>query len=207
MKGLLLKDFYTMRRNKRVLVLMLIVYVAMGFFIDNIVMTLGIISVMSTVTTLSLFSYDELAKWENYAFSLPVSRTDMVSARYLWGLIVLGAGVALSLLLWALLTLTGSGGKPAEVLAGIGGSAAASLLIMAVTFPVSFRYSAERARIALVAFFLLPVGAFSLLGRLGLAAPKESTVILILQIAAVAVLAGFWFSWKLSCAIYEAKEV
>lgn len=207
MKGLLLKDFYTMRRNARTLALMLIVYIAIGAFLNNGLMTLGVISVMGVVTTLSLFSYDELAKWDNYAFSLPVSRREIVSARYISGLIVLGIGIAASLVMWGVLALLGSRGQPAEVLAGLGGSVAAALLIISVTFPISFRYGPERARIAMMVFFLLPVALFSLGSRLGISTPKEETVILLLQIAAGVVVLGFLFSWKLSVAIYTKKEL
>ena len=58
-------------------------------------MALAMVEVIVMVLPISSFSYDEAAKWDRYAAVLPVGRTAVVKARYLFLLLVLLAAAAI----------------------------------------------------------------------------------------------------------------
>ncbi|NMP37237.1 MAG: ABC-2 transporter permease [Clostridiales bacterium] len=87
MKGLLLKDFYMIGKYCRSFVLILTVFLVVScfgndntFFIIYPVLIAGMIPV-------TLISYDEREKWHIYSETLPYTRAQFVSVKYLIGLL------------------------------------------------------------------------------------------------------------------------
>lgn len=75
MTGLIVKDFLVMRKSIKTYILFLLFYfvmAALGIFPISFITAMVQIIIM--MLPLSAFSYDELSKWDRYAFSLPLSR-------------------------------------------------------------------------------------------------------------------------------------
>ena len=88
MRGLLLKDFYMMKRYCRSYLLIAIVFSVISlvgkdnmFFVFYPCLLCGMIPV-------SLLSYDERSRWLQYSESLPYTKEQIVSCKYLIGLLV-----------------------------------------------------------------------------------------------------------------------
>ena len=86
MKGLLLKDWYLARKAFWIFYLMAIAFLAMAlspfsnaFFLYYPCLLMGLIP-------MSLQQMDEVSKWEAFCGTLPCSRAQVVSAKYLMGL-------------------------------------------------------------------------------------------------------------------------
>ena len=89
MTGLIVKDFLVMRKSIKTYILFLLFYfvmAALGIFPISFITAMVQIIIM--MLPLSAFSYDELSKWDRYAFSLPLSRRAVAGARYLFALIL-----------------------------------------------------------------------------------------------------------------------
>ena len=90
MTGLMMKDALVMRKTLRLYALFLLFYSGLAVLgVFPMSMALAMVEVIVMVLPISSFSYDEAAKWDRYAAVLPVGRTAVVKARYLFLLLVL----------------------------------------------------------------------------------------------------------------------
>lgn len=109
MKGLILKDLYMTRKYFRNYLFILILFLGLSFADgDNLFMVFypGMICAMIPI---NLLAYDERSHWEIYSLTLPVTRDMVVSAKYLLGLLLLGAVYLLTAVAQALrMVLDGS---------------------------------------------------------------------------------------------------
>lgn len=97
MKGLLLKDFYMTAKYCRSFLLIVVVFLAVSFFgKDNVFFILYPV-LISSMIPVTLMSYDEHDKWNVYSLTLPYTRGQLVSAKYLTGLIFGSAAYVVSL--------------------------------------------------------------------------------------------------------------
>lgn len=98
MTGLMMKDALVMRKTLRLYALFLLFYSGLAVLgVFPMSMALAMVEVIVMVLPISSFSYDEAAKWDRYAAVLPVGRTAVVKARYLFLLLVLLGGAKLGL--------------------------------------------------------------------------------------------------------------
>ena len=87
MKGLLLKDFYMMLKYCRSYLLIAVVFFAMSFMSTENLIFIFYPCVISAMLPVTLLSIDERSRWLPYAATLPVTRAQIVSEKYLFGLI------------------------------------------------------------------------------------------------------------------------
>ena len=102
MKGLFIKDFLTLRRKYgpvRIAMDVLLIAVLMIAFGANgaIWVSFVLVPVEAMTMCMTLTNCDEQWKWQKYAFALPVSRAQIVRARYLTAGALAGIGFAASL--------------------------------------------------------------------------------------------------------------
>ena len=120
MSGLVYKDLMNMRRYLKQLLLIFVVFVFIFSFSGNNYSFVAAYGVMlSAMVVLSSMAYDEQAKWDKYALTMPLSRRSLVGAKYLLGLLTVGAGGLLSLAV-VVGTALFSGGSRTEGLASVG---------------------------------------------------------------------------------------
>ena len=89
MKGLLLKDFYVMKRELRAFLFIIVFFTAFSFVGENnsFFMFYGLI--MLPIVNISLISYDERSHWDSFLETTPVSRSTAVTEKYLLNLLLL----------------------------------------------------------------------------------------------------------------------
>ena len=215
MTGLIMKDFLVMRKMLRSYLLMIVVYTILAyldFFDYSFIITF--VQVALSVLPISAFAYDEQAKWDRYAMSLPLGRSRVVGARYLFVLLLSLFTVAFGLAGTALLYLAHQADF-LEMFVTLMVSTAIGLLIPTILLPLSYKLGAERARPYLYAIVFIPVIAFvllvkaeiidfSALNRLNGLSPTAilggSTLL------PLAGLAGLAVSYLISCRVAAGKE-
>ena len=106
MKGLLLKDFYTMARYGRTMLALIGFYVMLAFLGQPASFVGAMLVFLCAMLVISSFSYDEYGKWNKYCLSLPVSRRQIVGSKYLFALLMLGIGLVLGVGSGYLISLT-----------------------------------------------------------------------------------------------------
>lgn len=208
MKGLLIKDFLLLRSYAKTFFLMLILFLIIGLT-SGTAFVVGIIMIQCVMLAVSTFSYDEMAKWDSYMLSMPVSRKTAVREKYVLALLLGLVGVVLALAagiasgaLHGHIDLNG-------VLAAIGGCLAMACLYVSLMIPMTYRFGAEKMRFLLLAvFFVLFITLFGGYVLLKKAAPNALELLArawpVFPLAVVAVLA---VSYLISVRIFQKKEI
>lgn len=211
MKGLLLKDIYNLKRlGKQYAVICAGMLIWSAFmknysFFSMMIMLNGIMSVISS------FSFDEAAHFEKYALTLPVTRRELVQAKYILLLTFLGGsfliGTAGSILL-NLIIERGITELPEQLIsaASVG---CLFLLAFSIMIPGVFKLGVEKARMLLVCIYVgvfgLVWGGIYLLRELGIQI-SDSDASKFFGAAAVVVLVLVFISYGVSIKIVEKKE-
>ena len=216
MTGLILKDILVMRKTLRTYVLFLLFYAAlamMGLFSLSVVTAM--VEVIMMMLPIGAFSYDEQAKWDKYAFTMPLSRRQIVSARYGFTLIMALGSAAFGLLACVVLSFIDPTQLLAENLAAVLVALGIGLFIADVLLPLCWKLGPERARPYLYVVVFLPVLALFGLSKLGVLDTMDFSwldglstpgVLGVFALIPLAALAGMVLSWLWACRILEQKE-
>ena len=204
MKGLLLKDTYMTVRLCRMFLLLDVVFLGVWMFGNGDLFFLTYPCLLTTMVPMTLISYDEREKWDVFAATLPYSRAQIVSCKYLIGL-------CLSVLILAVAAVgqifRRTPGGTAEFLTMLPVLMSACLLAPAVLYPFVFRFGAEKGRVVYYVVIAVVCGGSvvlqntevaSLLGSLSVGSLPAGVLI------AAAVYAG---SWLLSIRLYAKREL
>ena len=141
MKGLLLKDFFTLSRQLRLFLVMLVIFALVPG------MDLAAFAIVyAAILPLSAIAYDEQAKWDQLAVMLPYTPAQLVASKYLLGYLCCIAATLLSLLAQVAVPLIS--GAPLDPVA-LGGSLlsmVAAGIVQALMLPAVFRFGAAFRR-------------------------------------------------------------
>jgi ABC-2 type transport system permease protein len=206
MKGLLIKDLLVLRRYIKSLAGIWAVYLAFAFLGDSAGVMANFVMILCIMIPIASLSYDEQAGWNRLGASLPVSRREMVGAKYLLAILLSIAGAALTAMLWAILAFLGRASL-AESLLTTGLLLVGGLIAISVLLPVVYRFGVEHSRAILAALFVLPSAIVFILYRLGVRiSPSEQTFMLLAAASPLVAAAALTVSFGLSCRIFAAKE-
>ena len=155
MKGLMKKEFLMLWRASRAFALICVVFIAMSAVSQDNIIFLFMPIMISGLLPSTLLSYDERCKWQEFSGALPVSRAQLVSAKYLLGLGCMTAILVLTLIVHLIVRL-----YPTEMLLTmLGGICGLSLFISAVRLPMMFKFGVEKGRLWYYATLVLVGGA------------------------------------------------
>ena len=216
MTGLIWKDFMVSKRTVKAYLGIMIFYAAltvMGMF--SVTFVTAFVSVILIMLPISAFAYDEQAKWDRYAMSLPIGRSRVVGARYLFTLLIVLVSLAFALLAGVAVAVTGKGDLM-EVLVSALTTLAAGLLIADVLLPLCYKVGPERARPYLYALVFIPALGLFLAYRMGihidtswldrLAQSSPAAVLGLFSLPLLAALALTFVSYLISCRVAAGKE-
>ena len=159
MLGLVKKDLLMIKGNIRQVILFLVVFLVLAFQENNIIVIVPVfVSMMVFITT---FSYDEYNKWDAYAISLPVSRKNIVKAKYVASIILWAIALLVTVVITGIMGLFEQNINYFEMFGMILGCVFSIVLLEAIMFPLIFKFGVEKGRIGLF------VGVFAIAGLLG----------------------------------------
>lgn len=214
MTGLMVKDFLVMRKSIKTYILFLAFYfvmAALGIFPISFVTSMVQLIIM--MLPLSAFSYDELAKWDRYAFSLPLGRRAVAGARYLFALLLSLFAALFGLVSCLVLSAFFHDPNLVENCLTVTVSLALGLLYCDILLPLTYKLGPERARPYFYLVIFLPIillfGAYKLgmLNNLSfLLELPDAVVIPFLLLLPLLPLLGMGVSYLISCRILERKE-
>lgn len=151
MKGLILKDIYNMASQAKAFALVLVIFAVC--FAGSAEGTIIIMcTVYATVMVISNMSQDETSQWETFALTMPVTRRDLVLAKYIISIFYALLGIAAGTLLTFVIRLLGLGQNQATcgelLMMTVVGLVVAAIFI-AVLLPVNFRFGVQKGRLVL----------------------------------------------------------
>lgn len=208
MKGLLLKDFYMAARYCRTYILIGVVFIAVSFAGSENMFFAFYPCLLCGMIPVNLLAYDERSRWLEYSGTLPYTKAQIVSGKYLVGIIVQGAMLlAVGIAQAVRMNLAGTFrlGEFALFMTII---FAMATITSSITLPFMFRWGVERGRIA----YYCMIGFVCAAGYLGSVfftdgtqlAVSQGAMMVILTLAGIAVYAA---SWLASIALYQKREV
>ena len=208
MKGLLLKDWYMMKKYCRAYLLITVVFIAVSLFSNDNMFFVFYPCLLCGMIPVNLLGYDERSRWMQYSGTLPYTKTQIVSGKYLIGLlsqitILVATGVA----------------QAAKMLIAhnfeLGDFAVLMLLMLIVStltssicLPFVFKLGVEKGRTAYYVMIGFVCGA-SVLASSILRGQLVSEIQpnLILALVAVAGIGIYILSWYLSIVFFKKREI
>ena len=210
MKGLLLKDWYQVKTNMRMMYLTVLAVLAIwtlstsgdsSFAVNYSAVFLGFMPAY-------LLSYDHASGWTEYSFALPLSKELQVAEKYLVGLLCTAVSAALNGIFCGILFWMGKPLPAMPIGLLLGAGAASILLINGIMLPLYYRFGAEKARMLYMLMFAgmgAALGGGAVMDELQQNGPGSGPLPVPLWLAAVlllAVLALYAVSWRVSVALY-----
>lgn len=211
MKGLLLKDLYMVKAYFRSFIIVIAVFMAVSLFDPGNSFMLFYPMILVGTIPFSLISYDERSKWTQYCDALPISRKQVVSARYLTTSIF----VLSVFILTAIVQLFAPSFSIEAYLSMLSLLLLAGLLCPSILLPLTFHFSVERSRF-IYYFIIGALCAMSLIvtDRLDygtdILASGDGPFISPLGLTALFPLIAivlFVLSWLISIRIYQNREL
>lgn len=202
MKGLIIKDLINLKKQVKVFGFLIAFYVFLAIAMENTAMFGGIITILFAILPITALSYDERARWDKYALTMPISRQDLVIGKYLLGGIFLGMAF-LMYLVFGLITRMET---PLNVLLISAALAGVGLMFLSILLPILFKWGVEKGRFLMIGVLAVPTAAIVVASKLGIALPNEKvlhTIAFLSPIIVLLVLAGSIF---LSVRVYMNKE-
>lgn len=157
MKGLLVKDLIILKRSLKTMAAVTVIFIIAGWADKSNGMLISLAFIFSMMT-MSSFSYDQFSNWETYALTAPISLRQYVTSKYLLSGLLSLVGMLL-VLVTLVVKLFINQLFDAQLIFLFGGVALlGSFLLSILTLPLLFKFSIEKARLAvmsLVAIFFL----------------------------------------------------
>lgn len=215
MKALILKDLFNIGSHIRST---LIVFLLLALCLLPSTGAMGyvfMLTIMCSTMNLSTFSYDEASHWTGYALTMPVSRRDVVAAKF----VTLGVFTLMGTLAGFAIGAVGeialnkamlSGKTLAELSASSCLAFGMGMMMGGTAMPMVFRFGAERARVFTFLSALLPAALVALvyLGADALGLALTDTAICVLM--ALSPLAALAWDVLMACIclrIFSAQDV
>lgn len=215
MKALLLADFYQAKKYCRGLLLMMVVFGAITvianrgedlnlFFAVYAMLLAGIIS-------MNLLAYDEQSRWNIFAQTMPCTRRQQVSEKYLVSLICAAAMWLVFAVVFAVSAILGYTSLENALIA-ISVMPALGLLPAAILLPVVFRYGVTKGRVVYILVIVAVAGGGGALGAVfgGEFVPPALPSLpgwLAAPLPLIVAAALFAASWQLATRLYEKREL
>lgn len=205
MKGLIYKDACILRTYFRSYFWVALVFSALAILGEN-VFFLAYIFIMVTTVPLSVMTEDNNSGWNVYAAAMPFSRAQLVAAKYIDGLMMLGFMLIFAGISQAGMMLKAGDFSTSGLFSTLALGVSAALFNLAALLPCAYKFGAERGRV----IFLFIIGAefavLALLAYLGFISSVTSVSsapsIVLLLAAVVLYLLSLW----ISTAIFSKQE-
>jgi hypothetical protein len=209
MTGLMLKDLLSLRKASGRIMVILGLYIVIFAAAGNVSFLSAMIILIMTMFIVNTYSYDEMSKWDYYALSLPVTKSQIVLSKYLLTLLFELAGILVSVLVYLFKNLINT-----ENIMGLCGISSTAVLMAAILLPLIYKFGTQKARIWMVLLFLLPTAAILGLNSFGILPSgnalsqvsdsfMETLVLLMVPVS----LLLFTLSYFLSCHIFKRKSI
>ncbi|MEG2073455.1 MAG: ABC-2 transporter permease [Angelakisella sp.] len=213
MKGLMLKEYYLLKRYRKIYLLYILIFGAGATFTGNAGMYGAMAVIWMSTIPLSSFSMDEACKWDKMAVSSPVSRRQIVTSKYLVFVISALAAMVMTLIMVGVGTLINPGDMNflesfVSVLAAMTLMGTATMILL----PIVIKLGAEKGRMIMGLVFglafmiIMMMGAFTTISY-NHGGQEQAIALMALVIMPLVMLVSGIISYLVSCKIYEKREL
>jgi len=205
MKGLLLKDFYVIKKYFRFYLILIPAFLIGSFFTHG---NVGFVAcypmVLLAMIPMNLLAYDEGFRWDRYCSATPCSRATQVSAKYIVMLYFLGIVFLLSALV-QILRIIVNGEDPSGLGFMLAVLFSLGTISPAISMPVMYKFGVTKGRVVSIIIFAGLVGLTTAKDTLSVPDPQALSSLSLVAIPICAAL--YALSWCLSIHFYKQREV
>jgi len=168
MKGLLIKDLTVLGKQKKFLIIVLLLGVFMCFSSDSTGFAGAYVMLILSMLTLTTITYDEMNGGMMFLFSLPANRKTYVKAKYMFAFLT----VLVSATIATVFSFVETFAKKAtfslgDTLSGMMGMMLVVVLMLSLGIPLQFKFGAEKGRLivtgAMFGVAFVGIGGYKLL--------------------------------------------
>lgn len=209
MKGLILKEMYMSAKYFKSFIFIVAVFLGISFFGDNNLMFIAYPCLLTSIMPITLIAYDERCKWDIFSQTLPYTKSQLVSSKYLAGLIFSTVAYILSIAVLTLKMFTNQNFNMDEIIFYAIIMLIVALFCPALILPFVFKFGTEKGRIV----FYIICGIFAALMAIftknlyGDSSVSISTASITPLLAALTIIVILYAgSWILSIHLYKKRK-
>lgn len=208
MKGLLLKDWYVMKKYCRSYVVIAVVFIAVSLVSDENMFFMFYPCLLCSMIPINLLGYDERSRWMQYSGSLPYTKAQFVCAKYLIGLIAQIVMITVIGIAQGIKMSAGGNFSLNDFIVLMSIVLITSTFASSMTLPFIFKWGVEKGRIA----YYVMIGFVCVIGFLAAKSfsrnlqveIQANTVLFVLAIVGIG---AYIISWYLSIVFYKKREI
>lgn len=203
MIGLLLKDYYVMKKQLKIVLIALVFYAVLSYADNNVGMFIYMAVMFGFFMPITTMAYDDRCEWNKYAKTMPINMGSLVTSKYVFGILGITLGTISFLLLTFLLQKTIDADSIEQAIVAISiGSVALSIFL-----PLCFKFGVEKSRFIIIAIIMIPSLLLSLLAKGHyIKQPTEMQINSLIHLAPLIAICFILVSIYLSIAIMKRKE-
>ena len=207
MKGLLLKDLYMAAKYCRAYVFITVVFLAISFFSDENLFFIFYPCLLAGMVSVNLLAYDERSKWTLYSGTLPYSKAQIVSGKYLIGLFSQLAVLILTGIVQAIIMQRDGGFVLLDFSQTMMLLLTMSFATTSLSLPIIFKWGVEKGRIAhAVVIGMVCAGSTIAAMSFGMEQQMGASLGSLLPVLFAVSIAIYALSWYLSIVFYRKRE-
>lgn len=209
MKGLILKDLYMMAKYCKSYLFIAAIFIAVSFFGNDNLFFIFYPCLLYGMIPVNLLAYDEQSRFLLYSGTLPYTKAQIVSGKYIVGIIAQSAMLAVIAVSQAIKMAINGSFNLSEYLAVLLLGFCVSALVAPLSLPFMFKFGTEKGR--MVYFFMVGIvcaGGFASSALLENGSFTEEVGFSgFLPLICAVCLAVYALSWYLSIVFYRKREV
>jgi len=208
MKGLLLKDWYMMKKYCKAYLLITLVFIAVSFVGNENLFFTFYPCLLCGMIPVNLLGYDERSRWQQYSETMPYTKAQIVSGKYIIGLATQIAIILITGITQAMRMSIDGDFELKEYLILMMLLLIMSLLASSITLPFRFKLGVEKGRMAY--YIMIGVVCAGSIISSNLLSSEFSYDIKLngaLPIICIAGIVIYAMSWYLSIVFYKQREL
>lgn len=214
-KGLVIKDLLQLKTYKKNYIYSIIIYaIIIGTNMKSFGSTFigaSMIMFLFSVYAMATFNYDEKSKSDRYILTLPVTKKDVIIAKYVLSILSLFVGLLIGIILNIVLFKLILNKMPDfnTAFVTILGSVFALSIMQSIQIPCIYKYGAEKGRLQIyiiMMFIVLLIVLFQSISNFDLSFLSKIDKFIPFIIIILTIL-NYYVSYKISYKIYLKKEV
>lgn len=199
MKAIILSDLMVIKSQAKSVLLVLVVWLAITVYNGNGIFFSALSVVYAMMLPLTCIATYEKSRFDRYLFTAPVSRTSAAMGHYVFSIIC-----ALCLAAIGFIASVALGMDTPEAVYSSSACFCIGIVMVSVLLPVIYKFGTEKARLTMMAVFVLFLLAFGLLlGALDVDMDSLGDALILLPALTLIVLAA---SAAVSVGIYKRRE-
>ena len=206
MKGLLLKDLYMMKKYCKAYLLLIVIFVAVSFASSENLFFVFYPCLLCGMIPVNLLAYDERSRWLQYSETMPYTKGQIVSGKYVIGLATQVSVLLITGIAQAIRMSMNDAFVLGEYLVLMMLLLILSLLASSITLPFMFKLGVEKGRIINIITLVLLISAIKVMVDMGNDFGIAVDGSILVALIGVGACAFYGLSWLLSIIIYTKKE-